>query len=216
MAKKKRSEYTRQRERIIKVYKRIEERGYKPIEPLKLKTTKELLKEGTDPEEYAKFLAKQKTKDIKKGLQVYDPETGVIFNYDELKEYEKEKNSDNNTASFYDWLKEKLDSIMLPDGLYFLSNKSFVDGSIIEEEYNRFVNALLSSIDKYAEEDSIPEVIKDDITEEIAKIESAHYYEEFEDSISKLFTLVVNRAITPEESRYISDWSDYRNGGSAI
>lgn len=216
MAKKKRSEYTRQRERIIKVYKRIEERGYKPIEPLKLKTTKELLKEGTDPEEYAKFLAKQKTKDIKNGLQVYDPETGVIFNYDEVKEYEKEKNSDNNTASFYDWLKEKLDSIMLPDGLYFLSNKSFVDGSIIEEEYNRFVNALLSSIDKYAEEDSIPEVIKDDITEEIAKIESAHYYEEFEDSISKLFTLVVNRAITPEESRYISDWSDYRNGGSAI
>ena len=32
MAKKKRSEYTKQRERIKKVYKRIDEKGYKPIE----------------------------------------------------------------------------------------------------------------------------------------------------------------------------------------
>lgn len=216
MAKKKRSEYTRQRERITKVYKRIEERGYKPIEPLKLKTTKELLKEGTDPEEYAKFLAKQKTKDIKKGLQVYDPETGVIFNYDEVKEYEKEKNSDNNTASFYDWLKEKLDSIMLPGGLPYLANKSWIDGSVIENQFARFAETLVNNIDKSAKIDSIPEETKQEITEEFNKIETVPYFEVFQDSIANLMRLVLNRVFTPEESQFISDWSDYRNGGSAI
>lgn len=216
MAKKKRSEYTRQRERIIKVYKRIEEKGYKPLEPLKLKTTKELIKEGTDPEEYAKFLTKQKTKDIKKGLKVYDPETGVIFNYDELKEYEKEKNSNDNIATFYDWIKEKLDSIMLPDGLVFLSNKSYVDGSIIEEEYNRFTNLVLSSLDKNTTLDSISQETKEEITEEINKIENVPYYDSFQDSIARLVSLILNRPFTQEESEFISDWSDYNNGGSAI
>ena len=73
MAKKKRSEYTKQRERIKKVYKRIEEKGYKPIDSFNLKTTKELLAEGTDPESYARLLSRIKTKDIKKGLKVLDP-----------------------------------------------------------------------------------------------------------------------------------------------
>ena len=86
MAKKKRSEYTKQRERIKKVYKRIEEKGYKPIDSFNLKTTKELLAEGTDPESYARLLSRMKTKDIKKGLKVLDTETGIIFDYSDLKE----------------------------------------------------------------------------------------------------------------------------------
>ena len=70
MAKKKRSEYTKQRERIKKVYKRIEEKGYKLIDSFNLKTTKELLAEGTDPESYARLLSRMKTKDIKFILQM--------------------------------------------------------------------------------------------------------------------------------------------------
>ena len=45
MKKKKRSEYTRQRERILKVYLRIRKKGYKILEDIYLPTTKELLKE---------------------------------------------------------------------------------------------------------------------------------------------------------------------------
>lgn len=216
MAKKKRSEYTRQRERIIKVYKRIEEKGYKPLEPLKLKTTKELIKEGTDPEAYSKLLSKLKTKDIKKGLKVYDPETGVIFNYDELKEYEKEKNSTDNTASFYDWLKNILENAILPNGLPMLSGHVWVDANIINEEYNRFKNTVFSQIDKDEKEDVVSKERKEDITENVDKLIKVPYYEMFNETLATLINLILDRPLTQDESRFISDWSDFANGGSTI
>lgn len=216
MAKKKRSEYTRQRERIIKVYKRIEEKGYKPLEPLKLKTTKELIKEGTDPEAYSKLLSKLKTKDIKKGLKVYDPETGVIFNYDELKEYEKEKNSTDNTASFYDWLKNILENAILPNGLPMLSGHVWVDANIIDEEYNRFKNTVFSQIDKDEKEDVVSKERKEDIAENVDKLIKVPYYEMFNETLATLINLILDRPLTQDESRFISDWSDFANGGSTI
>lgn len=216
MAKKKRSEYTKQRERIKKVYKRIEEKGYKPIEPFNLKTTKELLAEGTDPEAYARLLKRMKTKDIKKGLKVLDPETGIIFDYSDLKEYEKEKSSTDNRASFYDWLRTVLDNAILPMGLPMFTGKTWVDEEVLQTEYDRFRNTMYTQIDKDEKEDAIPLEIKEDITSTVNGLLEVPYYEMFHESIITLSNLILNRPLTPEESTFISDWSDYTNGGASI
>lgn len=216
MAKKKRSEYTRQRERIKKVYKRIEAKGYKPIDSFNLKTTKELLAEGTDPESYARMLSRMKTKDIKKGLKVLDPETGIIFDYSDLKEYEKEKASEDNKASFYDWLRNVLDNAILPDGLPMLMGKTWVDGGVLQNEYDKFRNTMYEQIDKDEKEDAIPLETKEDITSTVNGLLEVPYYEMFHESIITLSNLILNRPLTLEESTFISDWSDYVNGGATV
>ena len=216
MAKKKRSEYTKQRERIKKVYKRIEEKGYKPIDSFNLKTTKELLAEGTDPESYARLLSRMKTKDIKKGLKVLDPETGIIFDYSDLKEYEKEKVSEDNIASFYDWLRVVLDNVILPDGLPMLTGKTWIDGGVLQTEYDRFRNTMYSQIDKDEKEDVISLEIKEEITSTVNGLLEVPYYEMFHESIITLSNLILNRPLTVEESTFISDWSDFVNGGTSV
>lgn len=216
MAKKKRSEYTKQRERIKKVYKRIEEKGYKPIDSFNLKTTKELLAEGTDPESYAKLLSRMKTKDIKKGLKVLDPETGIIFDYSDLKEYEKEKASKDNIASFYDWLRGVLDNAILPEGLPMLTGKTWIDGGVLQTEYDRFRNTMYSQIDKDEKEDAISLEIKEEITSTVNGLLEVPYYEMFHESIIALSNLILNRPLTVEESTFISDWSDFVNGGTSV
>lgn len=216
MAKKKRSEYTKQRERIKKVYKRIEEKGYKPIDSFNLKTTKELLAEGTDPESYARLLSRMKTKDIKKGLKVLDTETGIIFDYSDLKEYEKEKLSEDNIASFYDWLRSVLDSAILPVGLPMLTGKTWVDGGVLQTEYDRFRNTMYSQIDKDEKEDAISLEIKEEITSTVNGLLEVPYYEMFHESIITLSNLILNRPLTVEESTFISDWSDFVNGGTSV
>ena len=216
MAKKKRSEYTKQRERIKKVYKRIEEKGYKPIDSFNLKTTKELLAEGTDPESYARLLLRMKTKDIKKGLKVLDPETGIIFDYSDLKEYEKEKASEDNIASFYDWLRSVLDNAILPEGLPMLTGKTWVDGGVLQTEYDRFRNTMYSQIDKDEKEDAISLEIKEEITSTVSSLLEVPYYEMFHESIITLSNLILNRPLTVEESTFISDWSDFVNGGTSV
>mgnify|MGYP005958096331 FL=1 len=216
MAKKKRSEYTKQRERIKKVYKRIEEKGYKPIDSFNLKTTKELLAEGTDPESYARLLSRIKTKDIKKGLKVLDPETGIIFDYSDLKEYEKEKASEDNIASFYDWLRSVLDNAILPEGLPMLTGKTWIDGGVLQTEYDRFRNTMYSQIDKDEKEDAISLEIKEEITSTVNSLLEVPYYEMFHESIITLSNLILNRPLTVEESTFISDWSDFVNGGTSV
>lgn len=216
MAKKKRSEYTKQRERIKKVYKRIEEKGYKPIDSFNLKTTKELLAEGTDPESYARLLSRMKTKDIKKGLKVLDPETGIIFDYSDLKEYEKEKASEDNIASFYEWLRSVLDNAILPEGLPMLTGKTWVDVGVLQTEYDRFRNTMYSQIDKDEKEDSISLEIKEEITSTVNGLLEVPYYEMFHESIITLSNLILNRPLTVEESTFISDWSDFANGGTSV
>lgn len=216
MAKKKRSEYTKQRERIKKVYKRIEEKGYKPLDSFNLKTTKELLAEGTDPESYARLLSKMKTKDIKKGLKVSDPETGIIFDYSDLKEYEKEKASEDNIASFYDWLRSVLDNAILPKGLPMLTGKTWVDGGVLQTEYDRFRNTMYSQIDKDEKEDAISLEIKEEITSAVNGLLEVPYYEMFHESIITLSNLILNRPLTVEESTFISDWGDFVNGGTSV
>lgn len=216
MAKKKRSEYTKQRERIKKVYKRIEEKGYKPIDSFNLKTTKELLAEGTDPESYARLLSRMKTKDIKKGLKVLDPETGIIFDYSDLKEYEKEKASEDNIASFYEWLRSVLDNAILPEGLPMLTGKTWVDVGVLQTEYDRFRNTMYSQIDKDEKEDSILLEIKEEITSTVNGLLEVPYYEMFHESIITLSNLILNRPLTVEESTFISDWSDFVNGGTSV
>lgn len=216
MAKKKRSEYTKQRERIKKVYKRIEEKGYKPIDSFNLKTTKELLAEGTDPESYARLLSRMKTKDIKKGLKVLDPETGIIFDYSDLKEYEKEKASEDNIASFYEWLRSVLDNAILPEGLPMLTGKTWVDAGVLQTEYDRFRNTMYSQIDKDEKEDSISLEIKEEITSTVNGLLEVPYYEMFHESIITLSNLILNRPLTVEESTFISDWSDFVNGGTSV
>lgn len=216
MAKKKRSEYTKQRERIKKVYKRIEEKGYKPIDSFNLKTTKELLAEGTDPESYARMLSRMKTKDIKKGLKVLDTETGIIFDYSDLKEYEKEKVSEDNIASFYDWLRSVLDSAILPEGLPMLTGKTWIDGGVLQTEYDRFRNTMYSQIDKDEKEDTISLEIKEEITSTVNGLLEVPYYEMFHESIITLSNLILNRSLTVEESTFISDWSDFVNGGTSV
>jgi nucleoside diphosphate kinase len=216
MAKKKRSEYTKQRERIKKVYKRIEEKGYKLIDSFNLKTTKELLAEGTDPESYARLLSRMKTKDIKKGLKVLDPETGIIFDYSNLKEYEKEKVSEDNIASFYDWLRSVLDNAILPEGLTMLTGKTWIDGGVLQEEYDRFRNTMYSQIDKDEKEDAISLEIKEEITSTVNGLLEVPYYEMFHESIITLTNLILNRPLTVEESTFISDRSDFVNGGTSV
>lgn len=216
MAKKKRSEYTKQRERIKKVYKRIEEKGYKPIDSFNLKTTKELLAEETDPESYARLLSRMKTKDIKKGLKVLDPETGIIFDYSDLKEYEKEKVSEDNIASFYEWLRSVLDNAILPEGLPMLTGKTWVDVGVLQTEYDRFRNTMYSQIDKDEKEDSISLEIKEEITSTVNGLLEVPYYEMFHESIITLSNLILNRPLTVEESTFISDWSDFVNGGTSV
>lgn len=216
MTKKRRSEYTKQRERIKKVYKRIEEKGYKPIDSFNLKTTKELLAEGTDPESYARLLSRMKTKDIKKGLKVLDPETGIIFDYSDLKEYEKEKASEDNIASFYDWLRSVLDSAILPEGLPMLTGKTWIDGGVLQTEYDRFRNTMYSQIDKDEKEDAITLEIKEEITSTVNGLLEVPYYEMFHESIIALSNLILNRPLTVEESTFISDWSDFVNGGTSL
>lgn len=216
MAKKKRSEYTKQRERIKKVYKRIEEKGYKPIDSFNLKTTKELLAEGTDSESYGRLLSRMKTKDIKKGLKVLDTETGIIFDYSDLKEYEKEKVSEDNIASFYDWLRSVLDSAILPEGLPMLNGKTWVDGGVLQTEYDRFRNTMYSQIDKNEKEDAISLEIKEEITSTVNGLLEVPYYETFHESIITLSNLILNRPLTVEESTFISDWSDFVNGGTSV
>lgn len=216
MAQKKRSEYTKQRERIKKVYKRIEEKGYNTIDSFNLKTTKELLAEGTDPEAYARMLSRMKTKDIKKGLKVLDPETGIIFDYSDLKEYEKEKSSTDNRASFYDWLRAVLDNAILPEGLPMLTGKTWIDDGVLQMEYDRFRNTMYTQIDKDEKEDAITREIKEDITSTVNGLLEVPYYEMFHESIITLSNLILNRPLTPEESTFISDWSDYTNGGASI
>lgn len=216
MAKKKRSEYTKQRERIKKVYKRIEEKGYKAIDSFNLKTTKELLAEGTDPESYARLLSRMKTKDIKKGLKVLDPETGIIFDYSDLKEYEKEKASEDNIASFYDWLREVLDNAIFPEGLPMLTGKTWVDGGVLQTEYDRFRNTMYSQIDKDEKEDAISLEIKEEITSAVNGLLEVPYYEMFHESIITLSNLILNRPLTVEESTFISDWGDFVNGGTSV
>ena len=214
--KKKRSNYTIQRERIKKVYKRIKEKGYNPIDSFNLKTTKELLAEGTDPEAYARMLSRMKTKDIKKGLKVLDPETGIIFDYSDLKEYEKEKSSTDNRASFYDWLRDVLDNAILPEGLPNLNSKTWFDGGALQAEYDRFRNIMYSQIDKDKKEDAITLEIKEEITSTVNGLLEVPYYEMFHESIITLSNLILNRPLTVEESTFISDWSDYTNGGASI
>lgn len=216
MAKKKRSEYTKQRERIKKVYKRIEEKGYKLIDSFNLKTTKELLAEGTDPESYARLLSRMKTKDIKKGLKVLDPETGIIFDYSNLKEYEKEKVSEDNIASFYDWLRSVLDNAILPEGLPMLTGKTWIDEGVLQSEYDRFRNTIYSQIDKDEKEDAISLEIKEEITSTVNGLLEVPYYEMFHESIITLSNLILNRPLTVEESTFISDWSDFVNGGTSV
>lgn len=216
MTKKKRSEYTKQRERIKKVYKRIEEKGYKPIDSFNLKTTKELLAEGTDPESYARLLSRMKTKDIKKGLKVLDPETGIIFDYSDLKEYEKEKASEDNIASFYEWLRSVLDNAILPEGLPMLTGKTWVDVGVLQTEYDRFRNTMYSQIDKDEKEDAISLEIKEEITSAVNGLLEVPYYEMFHESIIALSNLILNRPLTVEESTFISDWGDYVNGGTSV
>ena len=210
--KKKRSNYTIQRERIKKAYKRIEEKGYKAIDSFNLKTTKELLAEGTDPEAYARMLSRMKTKDIK----VLDPETGIIFDYSDLKEYEKEKSSTDNRASFYDWLRAVLDNAILPEGLPMFTGKTWVDGGVLQTEYDRFRNTMYAQIDKDEKEDAITLEIKEDITSTVNGLLEVPYYEMFHESIITLSNLILNRPLTPEESTFISDWSDYTSGGASI
>lgn len=214
--KKKRSNYTIQRERIKKVYKRIEEKGYKLIDSFNLKTTKELLAEGTDPEAYARMLSRMKTKDIKKGLKVLDPETGIIFDYTDLKEYEKEKSTTDNRASFYDWLRAVLDNAILPEGLPMLTDKTWVGGEELQAEYDKFRNTMYAQIDKYEKEDAITNEIKEDITTIVNGLLEVPYYEMFHESIITLSNIILNRPLTLEESTFISDWSDYTNGGASI
>ena len=216
MKKKKRSEYTRQRERILKVYSRINKKGYKILEDTYLPTTKELLKEGTDPEQYAKFLKQLKTKDIKKGMKILDPETGIILKVEEIQEYEKEKASYYNRASFYDWLKDILENVILPDGLPMLSGRVWVDGGTLKTEYERFKEAVLSQIDKDEKEDDVPKDRKEDINEIVNNLIEVPYYEMFNESLASLVSLILNRPMSPEESRFISDWSDFANGGATI
>ena len=216
MVKKKRSEYTKQRERIKKVYKRIEEKGYKPIDSFNLKTTQELLAEGTDPESYARLLSRMKTKDIKKGLKVLDPETGIIFDYSDLKEYEKEKESEDNIASFYDWLRSVLDNAILPEGLPMLTGKTWIDGGVLQTEYDRFRNTMYSQIDKDEKEDAISLEIKEEITSTVNGLLEVPYYEMFHESIITLSNLILNRPLTVEESTFISDWGDFVNGGTSV
>lgn len=217
MKKKKRSEYTRQRERILKVYSRINKKGYKILEDTYLPSTKELLKEGTDPEEYAKYLKKLKTKDIKKGLKLLDPETGIILKAEEIKEYEKEKASTDNVISFYDWLKDVLENVILPDGLPHMRGRGqWVDITEIQYIYNRFVYTVLAQIDKQQPEDTISEERKQDITEQINKLIEVPYYEQFEETLATLTRLILDRPMTQEESEFISDWSDFANGGAAV
>lgn len=216
MAKKKRSEYTKQRERIKKVYKRIEEKGYKPIDSFNLKTTKELLAERTDPESYARLLSRMKTKDIKKGLKVLDPETGIIFDYSDLKEYEKEKAGEDNIASFYEWLRSVLDNAILPEGLPMLTGKTWVDVGVLQTEYDRFRNTMYSQIDKDEKEDSISLEIKEEITSTVNGLLEVPYYEVFHESLITLSNLILNRPLTVEESTFISDWSDFVNGGTSV
>ena len=216
MAKKKRSEYTKQRERIKKVYKRIEEKGYNPIDSFNLKTTKELLAEGTDPESYARLLSRMQTKDIKKGLKVLDPETGIIFDYSDLKEYEKEKASADNIASFYDWLRGVLDNAILPEGLPMLTGKTWIDGVVLQTEYDRFRNTMYSQIDKDEKEDAISLEIKEEITSTVNGLLEVHYYEMFHESIITLSNLILNRPLTVEESTFISDWGDFVNGSTSV
>lgn len=216
MAKKKRSEYTKQRERIKKVYKRIEEKGYKPLDSFNLKTTKELLAEGTDPESYARLLSRMQTKDIKKGLKVLDTETGIIFDYSDLKEYEKEKASGDNIASFYDWLRGVLDNAILPEGLPMLTGKTWIDGVVLQTEYDRFRNTMYSQIDKDEKEDAISLEIKEEITSAVNVLLEVPYYEMFHESIITLSNLILNRPLTVEESTFISDWGDFVNGGTSV
>ena len=216
MAKKKRSEYTKQRERIKKVYKRIEEKGYKPIDSFNLKTTKELLAEGTDPESYARLLSRMKTKDIKKGLKVLDPETGIIFDYSDLKEYEKEKASEDNISSFYDWIRSVLDNAILPEGLPMLTGKTWLDGGVLQTEYDRFRNTMYSQIDKDEKEDSISLEIKEEITSTVNGLLEVPYYEIFHESIITLSNLILSRPLTVEGSTFKSDWSDFVNGGTSV
>ena len=217
MAKKKRSEYTKQRERIIKVYSRLRKKGYEILEDTYLPTTKELLAEDTNPEEYAKYLKKLKTKDIKKGLKLLDPETGIILNADEIKEYEKEKFSTDNVASFYDWLKDVLENVILPDGLPHMHGRGkWIDITEIQYIFNRFVYTVLAQIDKQQALDSISGETKQDITEQINKLMEVPYYEQFEESLGTLTRLILNRPMTQEESEFISDWSDYANGGATV
>lgn len=216
MAKKKRSEYTKQRERIKKVYKRIEEKGYKPIDSFNLKSTKELLAEGTDPESYARLLSRMKTKDIKKGLKVLDPETGIIFDYSNLKEYEKEKVSEDNIASFYEWIRSVLDSAILPVGLPMLTGKTWIDEGVLQTEYDRFRNTMYSQIDKDEKEDAISLEIKEEITSTVNGLLEVPYYEMFHESIITLSNLILNRPLTVEESTFISDWSDFVNGSTSV
>lgn len=216
MKKKKRSEYTRQRERILKVYSRISKKGYKILEDTYLPTTKELLKEGTDPEEYAKYLKKLKTKDIKKGMKILDPETGIILKVEEIPEYEKEKSSKDNQASFYNWLKDILENVILPDGLPMLSGRVWVDGQILETEYERFKETVFSQIDRDAKEDDVPKERKEDITDIVNKLVEVPYYEMFNESLGLLISLILNRPMKPEESRFISEWSDFTNGGASV
>lgn len=216
MAKKKRSEYTKQRERIKKVYKRIEEKGYKPIDSFNLKTTKELLAEGTDPESYARLLSRMKTKDIKKALKVLDPETGIIFDYSDLKEYEKEKASEDNIASFYEWLRSVLDNAILPEGLPMLTGKTWIDVGVLQTEYDRFRNIMYSQIDEDEKEDSISLEIKEEITSTVNGLLEVPYYEMFHESIITLSNLILNRPLTVEESTFISDWSDFVNEGTSV
>lgn len=216
MAKKKRSEYTKQRERIKKVYKRIKEKGYEPIGSFNLKTTKELLAEGTDPESYARLLSRMQTKDIKKGLKVLDTETGIIFDYSDLKEYEKEKASGDNIASFYDWLRGVLDNAILPEGLPMLTGKTWIDGGVLQTEYDRFRNTMYSQIDKDEKEDTISLEIKEEITSIVNGLLEVPYYEMFHESIITLSNLILNRPLTVEESTFISDWGDFVNGGTSV
>lgn len=216
MAKKKRSEFTRQRERIKKVYKRIEEKGYKPIDSFNIKTTKELLAEGTDPKAYARMLARMKTKDIKKGLKVFDPETGIIFDYSDYKKYEKEKSSTDDRASFYNWLRSALDNAILPEGLPMLTGKNWIDDEVLQTEYDRLRNTMYSKIDKDEKEDAITLEIKEEITSTVNGLLEVPYYEMFHESIIRLSNLILNRPLTVEESTFISDWSDYTNGGASI
>ena len=213
MAKRKKSEFSRQRERIYKIRKRIESKGYEIIEDIYIPTTKEINKMGGDIEEWAKYLKSLTPKKVKQEIRLLDKETGVLFNAGDIAEIEKEKKAEDNTASFVNYIYDEINKIFMT---HYVVTKTgmYISKEDINDSITNFKQSILTFIENNRSDRSYVNYLlehKEEITTLAQEFDELRYYEEVLGNMSELASIIMNRKLTIDESQAISDWSDSFN-----
>lgn len=214
MAKRKKSEFSRQRERIYKIRKRIEAKGYTIVVDINIPTMKQIKESDGDVEQWTKYLKTLTPKKVKQEIRLLDKETGVLFNAGDIAEIEKEKKAEDNTASFVNYIYNEINNIFISHYIVSRSDGTFYSVDMIQDSVNNFKQSILSFIDNNRNDTGYINYLmmnKEEITKLSQDFGELRYYEEVMGNMKELASIVLVRKLTIDESQTITDWSDSFN-----